>query len=128
MSGSLTSQSNTLPVYIEDKGDRNERDRQEAQGRTRPPNTKVSIHRTSKQREPRPETASHEVVPCQDRSGVVGIGVAEIVQDRVEEQERTDGEEARCDDGTDPVDRGSTRPPEPEETYGDTECTHACRW
>jgi hypothetical protein len=26
------------------------------------------------------------------------------------------------------VDRGSTRPPEPEETYGDTECTHACRW
>lgn len=43
------------------------------------------------------KSRSHKIVTGQDRGGVVGVCIREVVQDTIEEAESSDGEEAAAD-------------------------------
>ena len=104
-----------LAVLVQEKRYRNERDRQEAQQRTRPGDAKLSIHGGREKRERGTEARAHEIVAGEHARGVVGVRVSQVVQDRVEEQEGADGEPRGADDGHDPVHGFAGRPAEPEQ-------------
>lgn len=82
---------------------------------TRPRNTQIAIHRRRKKREPRAETRTHQVIAGQHAGGVIGVGVGEVVQHAVEEEEGTGAEPCRADYGHYPVDGRAGGPAEPEE-------------
>jgi hypothetical protein len=79
------------------------------------------IHGAREKRESGTKGTPHEIVSGEDAGGVLGVGVGEVVQDGVEEEEGPDGEEGTSDDGHDPGDAGAGCPAEPEETDGDEE-------
>ena len=64
---------------------------------------------------------AHEIISGEHRGCVVGIRIAEVVEDGVEQQERADREPSGADDGHDPMDVGARRPAEPEQADGDAE-------
>jgi hypothetical protein len=61
------------------------------------------IHGGSEQRKAGSERRPHEIVPGKDASGVFWVGIGQIVEDAVEEEEGADGEPGCADDGNDPV-------------------------
>lgn len=65
---------------------------------------------------PSTEAGPHKVVASQHTGRIFGICVWQVVQDGVEQQESTNREPSRADDGHDPVDRWASTPTEPEET------------
>ena len=104
---------------IQHKRNRYERDTQEPQRRTRPPNPQVLIHGRSEKREPGAKGAPHEVVPRQHAGRILRVRIGEVIEDGLEEEEGADGEEARANDGHDPVDARARRPAEPEQANRD---------
>ena len=94
----LAHPSQPLAKHVQHKRDRYKRDRQECQSRARPRDTEILVHGSCEQGEASTEARSHEVVPGEDGSGILGVGISQVVQDRVEEQKRADGEECRSDD------------------------------
>ncbi|KAL9099854.1 MAG: hypothetical protein Q9163_004702 [Psora crenata] len=114
MSRVLTPQPDLFPVPMQRKRYGDKGNAQKPQGAARPPDTQVPVHGARKQGEARSESASHEIVAREHAGGVFRVGVAEIVEHRIEEEEGADGEPARADDGHDPMERGPSRPAEPE--------------
>ena len=109
--------------FIKHKWNRNERNTQESQRRTRPRHAKVVIHSIREQRKSRTERTSHEIVASKHTSRILGVGVREIVEHRVEEEKGPEGEEGGADDGHDPGEMGACvgGPAEPEEADGNAE-------
>ena len=103
--------------FIKHEWNRNECNTQESQRRTRPRDSKVVIHSSREQRESRAERTSHEIIACKHTSRILGVGVREVIEHRVEEEEGSEGKEGGADDGHDPGEMGACvgGPAEPEE-------------
>lgn len=121
MAGELGLHPELLAILGEDEGDGDESDGQESEEGTSPANAEFGVHSGREEGEATTEAGTHEVVAGEDAGGVFGIGVAEVVEDAVKEQERADAEPARADDGDDPVHARATGPAEPEQANGDGE-------
>lgn len=67
--------------------------------------TQILIHIRREERERGAEKTAENGIGCQDRSGVNGVGVNQIVHDAKEDQDHTESERDRGDDAHDPVDR-----------------------
>lgn len=117
----LARLADLLAIEVQDERDRNERNRQEPQRRAGPVHTQIIVHRRGEQGEARTKRGPHEVIPGQDGRRILGVRIAQVGQDSIEEQHRTHGEEAGPNDRRDPVHRFSCRPPEEEQTNGNEE-------
>ena len=111
---------------IKHEWNRDESNTQESQRRTRPRHSKVVIHGSREQGESRAERTSHEIVAGKHTGCIFRVGVWEVIEHGVEEEEGSEGEEGGSDDGHDPGEVGPRvgRPAEPEEADGDTEGAH----
>ena len=98
----LTPQTNPLPVTMQRERYRYERNAQEPQKTTRPIDPQVVVHGGRKEGKSRAEGRAHEVVAGEHGSGVFGVGIAQVIEHGVEEEEGADGEPAGADDGHDP--------------------------
>ena len=110
---------------IKHKWNWDESNTQESQSRTRPRHSKVFIHSGRKQGEARAERTSHEIVARKHTGCIFWVGVWEVIEHGVEEEEGSEGEEGGADDGHDPGKMGARvgRPAEPEEADRDAEGT-----
>lgn len=59
----------------QDKRNWNERDSDEAEGRARPPNTKLLVHGSREQREPRAERRAEEIIASEHARRVLRIRI-----------------------------------------------------
>ena len=96
------------------EGNRNESYGDESQRAARPVDTQIRVHRVGEERESRTESGPHEVVAGEHGSCVFGVGIGKVVQDAVEQKERSNGEPRAADDWHDPVDVWARTPAEPE--------------
>ena len=108
---------------IKHEWDWNESDTQKSQSRTRPRDSKIFIHSSREQWESRTERTSHEIVARKHTCRIFWVGVREVIEHGVEEEEGPEGEEGGADDGHDPREMGARvgGPAEPEEADGDAE-------
>ena len=120
MSGTLTPLPDRLPIAKQDPRDRNERHAQKRKQSAPPVDPQAIEHGTRKQRETRAKGTPHEIIPRKHARRVLGVGVAEVVEDGVEQEEGADGEPAGADDGDDPMGAAGA-PAEPEEADGEAE-------
>ena len=103
---------------------------QESQSRTRPRHSKVFIHSCCEQWKSRTERTSHEIVARKHAGRILWVGVREVVEHGVEEEEGSEGEEGGADDGHDPGEMGARvgGPAEPEEADRDAEGADEGGW
>ena len=121
-----TSHPDPPPIPPKQKRIRNEEHRQTPQQCTRPPDPKIMKHSRREQREASSKQRAQKVIPGQHRRRVSGICVSEVTEYGVEDQTRAHAEEARADDGDDPVYAFEVAcPTKPEEGDGEGESPHA---
>lgn len=103
MSRPLTTLPDPLPVNIQHERNGDKRHANKGQGGARPRYPQVRKHGIGKEREAGTKTRAHEVVPRVCGGGVNGVCVANVVEDGIEEEECSDGEECRADYWDDPL-------------------------
>jgi len=67
-------------VLVENKRNRNEKDRQEAEQTASPADTELVVHGAGKEREAGTEGGSEEIIASVDRGDVGWVGVTEVVE------------------------------------------------
>lgn len=112
----LASLPNRLSVSVQQEWDRNEGYAEKAQKTAGPSGAELAIHGSGKQGEGCAEAAAHQVVGGIYAADILGVGVAEVVEHAVEEEEGANAEEAAGNDGHDPGDAGARCPAEHEHT------------
>ena len=124
----LTPPPNNMPLVIQHDRHRNKQTRQARQQRRSPANTQVLKHRRQKQLEDGRGGATEELIAGEGGRAVLGIGVGDVVQDGVVEQQVCRAEKAGADDGHNPVDVCSGGPSEDEERDGHEERPYDGGW
>ena len=120
-----TREPNPLTAIVEDERDRNQRDGQERQQRTRPLQPQFVVHLRREQREPGADDVADEDDPRQ-RAGAVGlVRVDDVVEDREDHDVDAEAEEDGADHGHEPVHGRERRPAEPEQRQRDQEGAEA---
>ena len=82
----------TTTYLDQNEWNRDESNRNESERRTSPVNAQISVHGVGEEREASAESRAHEIVSSKDRSRVLGVGIGQVVENAVEEQESSDGE------------------------------------
>jgi hypothetical protein len=93
VTSSLACLPNSLAILVKYEWDRDEKDSKKSKQTTRPVHAEFVVHRCGEQWEASSERRSEEVVAGVNGCSVLWVGITEIVQHRVKEQECTDCEE-----------------------------------
>ena len=77
----LTTHPDPMPQKVKKKRHRQKATTHEPQQRTRPRMPHAIVHWRREKHKSGAADAAQEIVACEDRGGVIGVGVWEVVQD-----------------------------------------------